>query len=161
MKKPLYNELKYFKGILTVSKDDRDEDKQYISEDPDSLFCGVPNRILNFIDGCPSIISEVNISFDEELERLVICTSTGEKEKSRFTILITLEKIFRFFESEGIKRNEESLFTIRSRQALILRAISSHLKKSVQIMEYDPLLYEDTLMLSNNQEARQNRKSPM
>ena len=103
----------------------------------------MPNRILSYIDGCPSIVTEIKISFDEELERLVICASDDEAQKSRFTILISLEKIFRFFESEGLKRNEELLFTIRSRQALILRAICSYLKKSVQIMEYDPLLYED------------------
>ena len=58
-----------------------------------------------------------------------------------------MDKILKLIEVEGVKKDEDSLFAIRSRQQLIVRAISTYLKRYVQIMEYDPLLTESELMI--------------
>lgn len=54
-----------------------------------------------------------------------------------------MDKILRIVELEGIKRNDDALYSIRWRQDIILRAISNYLKRNVQIMIYDPLLFEE------------------
>lgn len=114
-----------------------------MSTNEDSLFFQVPKCILSFIDGCPSRITPVIIDYDEESERVLFCTTDKENEKPRFTIAVSSEKILKLVEIEGIKRNEEALFGIRGRQEILLRAVSNYLKKNVQIMIYDPLLFEE------------------
>ena len=52
--------------------------------------------------------------------------------------------------SEGIRGNDEALLNIIGRQEIILRAISNYLKKNVQIMIYDELLFdEQNIILSD------------
>ena len=115
----------------------------YVSENEASLFFKVPKHILSFIDGCPSRVTKVEISYDEETERAIFCTTDKKSEKPRFTIAVSIEKILKLVEIEGIRRNEEALFAILGRQAIILRALSFYIKKNVQIMIYDPLLFEE------------------
>lgn len=127
-----------FKGTLCV-KQDKDLSNNFITEELDSLFYKVPKRILSIIDGCPSKVTHIEMHHDEENERLEFCASQKESDKSRFTISVQTDKIFRLMETEGLKVKdiENSLFAINSRQAIIVRAISVYLKRNVQIQEYD------------------------
>ena len=58
-----------------------------------------------------------------------------------------MDKILKLIEVEGVKRDEDSIHAIRSRQQLIIRAISIYLKRYVQIMEYDPLMQPESELL--------------
>ena len=64
-------EIHYFKGNLVVKRDTSSEDK-FISDDENSLFYRVPKKILSFIDGCPSLLTQVEIGFDEDSERVIL-----------------------------------------------------------------------------------------
>ena len=119
----------------------------FISNDEDSIFYNVPKRILSFIDGCPSKVTHIEINCQEEDERLIICATEAEEEKGRYTISVHIDKILKLIEVEGVKRDEDSIHAIRSRQHLIIRAISTYLKRYVQIMEYDPLMQPESELL--------------
>lgn len=77
----------------------------FISEDEDSLFYRVPRWILSFIDGCPSKVCQIEISYDDDSERLVFCATEVAEDRQRFTISVPQEKIFRLIEAEGINKN--------------------------------------------------------
>lgn len=131
------HEMHCFKGLLAAELGECAE-SNFISNNDEDLFYRVPNRILSFIDGCPSKVTNVEISYNDDYERLVIVASEVESEKERFTISVPIDKIFKLLESEGLKANDEitdQLFAIRNRAPLIIRAISAYLKKNVQIME--------------------------
>ena len=64
-------EIHYFKGNLVVKRDTSSEDL-FISDDDNSLFYRVPKKILSFIDGCPSLLTQVEIGFDEDSERVIL-----------------------------------------------------------------------------------------
>ena len=154
----LVSEMDYFKGCLAITQI-KDKSLQFISTDEDSIFYNVPKRILSFIDGCPSKVTHIEISHDEENERLIFCATEVEEEKNRYTISVNLDKILKLTEVEGVKKNEDSLLAIRSRQALIVRAISCYLKRFVQILEYDPQLMPETEMLLPGHMPAFNNKS--
>ena len=154
----LISEMEYFKGCLAITQI-KDKSLQFISTDEDSIFYNVPKRILSFIDGCPSKVTHIEITADEENERLIFCATEVEEEKTRYTISVSLDKILKLTEVEGVKKNEDSLLAIRSRQALIVRAISSYLKRFVQILEYDPQLMPETEMLLPGHMPTFNNKS--
>jgi hypothetical protein len=82
-----------------------------------------------------------------------MCVTEKEDEKPRFTINVNVDKILKLVELEGIKRHEEFLFAIKSRQAILIRAISVYLKRSVQITEFDPLLFEENAIMPNFEAA--------
>lgn len=108
-------EIDYFKGVLHVEQE-TDSSKMFISDDEESLFYRVPRRILSYIDGCPSKVTHIEISFDEEGERLIFCATEIEEEKLRFTVATQVDKIIKMLESEGISRkNEDCLYSIRNR----------------------------------------------
>ena len=92
----------------------------------------------------------MEISYDEDSDRVLFCTTEKQEEKPRFTIGVGLDRILRIVELEGIKRNDDALNSIRWRQDIMLRAISSYLKRNVQIMIYDPLLFEEQNMIPTN-----------
>ena len=83
----LISEIEYFKGRLAISKVENDV-KMYISNEEDSLFYKVPKRILSFIDGCPSKVTHIEITCDEENDRLLFCATDIEEERSRYTISV-------------------------------------------------------------------------
>lgn len=64
-------EIHYFKGNLVVKRDTSSQAK-FISDDENSLFYRVPKKILSFIDGCPSLLTQVEIGFDEDSERVIL-----------------------------------------------------------------------------------------
>lgn len=64
-------------------------------------------------------------------------------------------------EVEGVKKNEDALYSIRFRQPLIVRAISTYLKKYVQISEFDPLLFESELLIPGHQPSPNARKNSL
>jgi len=98
------SEMGYFKGMLCIDRE-TDVSKMFISDDEESLFYRVPRRILSFIDGCPSKVTHVETSYDEDSERLIFCASSVEEEKQRFTISVQIEKILKLIEAEGINKN--------------------------------------------------------
>ena len=129
--------MRLFAGTLIVFVE-ADPKLRFISDDPDSLFYRVPRRILCCIDGCPSKICPIFISFDEESERLIFCATNVEADKERFTISVQIDRIFKLMEVEGLTVNADlfdRLFAIahQSRQLLMIRAISAYIKKNVQI----------------------------
>ena len=87
----------------------------FISTDEDSIFYHVPKRILSFIDGCPSKVTHIEITAQEEDERLFFCASEVPEEKNRYTISVHMDKILKLIEAEGVKRDEDSIHSIRSR----------------------------------------------
>lgn len=139
----LISENEYFKGELVITQCFRQNNEHLVSNDDQSLFFKVPRYILSFIDGCPSRITTVEIQYDEDSDRVLFCSTENVEEKPRFTIGVGMDKILRIVELEGIKRNDDALYSIRWRQDIILRAISNYLKRNVQIMIYDPLLFEE------------------
>ena len=155
--------MDYFKGILHV-EEEKDTSEMYVSIYDDNLYYKVPRRILSFIDGCPSKVTHVEISYNLETERLFICASSKEEDKPRFTISINNDKILKLVELEGIKKNEDRITGIKSRQEILIRAISAYLKRNVQITEYDPLMFEEQNLMPNNLpknlSASKNTKSP-
>lgn len=129
----LAHEMHCFKGLLAAEQEEH-EDNMFISNCDEDLFYRVPKRILSFIDGCPSKVTKVEISYNEDFERLVLVASQVESEKDRFTISVPIDKIFKLLENEGLKANDEitdQLFAIRNRAPLIIRAISAYMKKNV------------------------------
>ena len=108
----------------------------FISRFEESLFYRVPKRILSFIDGCPSKVTNVEIQYINDTGRIVLCVTEREEDKPRFTITVNVDKILKLTELEGIKKTEDFghgdfLFAIRSRQQILIRAISIYLKRNV------------------------------
>ena len=68
-------EMLYYRGNLCIYKNFFDEKDRFVSNDEDSLFYRVPKRIICLIDGCPSRMTEVEIDFNEDSERVVLCAS--------------------------------------------------------------------------------------
>ena len=118
---------------------EQDFNDLFVSNNPEDLFYRVPRRVLVFIDSCPSKVTHVQISYDEDSERLIFCASEVQKEKDRFTISVQIDKIFKLIQNEGIPLEDiiESLFALTSREDIIIRAINTYVKKNVQIMPYD------------------------
>ena len=77
----------------------------------------MPKQILSFIDGCPSKVTYVELDYDDDSERLSICTSEIPEDKQRFTVSIQIDRIFRHMELEGFKKETliEELFSITNR----------------------------------------------
>ena len=95
--------MRVFKGHLIAYKES-DKDLRYITEDEESLFYRVPKQILSYIDGCPSKITYVELSYNDEIERLVICATDIASDKERFTVSIQIDRIFRYIEAEGFPK---------------------------------------------------------
>ena len=110
------DELSYFKGNLTVSRE-TDPEKMFVSDDEDSIFYHVPRRILSYIDGCPSKVTYINIDFDEDSERVMFCATENEDEKPHFTNSVVIDKLYKIIENEGLKKDdvEDQLISIRAR----------------------------------------------
>ena len=131
----MVTELEYFKGILTIEQVENPHD-MFISSFEESLFYRVPKCILSFIDGCPSKVTNVEIQYINDTGRIVLCVTEREEDKPIFTINVNIDKILKLTELEGIKkteelRHEDFLFAIRSRQKILIRAISIYLKRNV------------------------------
>ncbi len=127
--------MEYFKGVLSIEQVENSND-MFISSFEESLFYRVPKRILSFIDGCPSKVTNVEIQYINDTGRIVLCVTEIEEDKPRFTINVNIDKILKLTELEGIKkteelRHEDFLFSIRSRQQILIRAISIYLKRNV------------------------------
>ena len=135
----------------------------FISNDENSLFYRVPCDMLSFLDGCPSKVTQIKIDYNEDTERVTLCASYCEDkdERARFTVGVGIERLFQLMLSEGIrlKESDESLYSIRYRQPIIVRAISTYLKRNVQILEFDPTMNNSNI-LSNNQAAFNRQNSP-
>ena len=135
-------ELMYFKGLLVLEKAST-EDDVCITDDPESIFHRVPGRILSFVDGCPSKVTQVQIRTDPEDERLFFTTQpkfSSKSEQGRLTQSVHSDRIFQLIQTEGFKKDDmyDALDACNSRVAVIQRAISTYLKKYIQVMEYDP-----------------------
>mmetsp|Transcript_18672 Transcript_18672/g.23299 ORF Transcript_18672/g.23299 Transcript_18672/m.23299 type:complete len:191 (-) Transcript_18672:839-1411(-) len=130
----LEDELDTFKGILVAEVVDN-EDDMFMSNEMDDLFYKVPKRMLSFIDGCPSMVTEMDISFDEENERVIFQANVPEEDKDRFTISFPIEKLFKLMSVEGLSNEdiEDTLFAMNDRQSIIVRAVSVYLRKNVRI----------------------------
>ena len=126
------SELGYFHGKLII-RQVRDLAKLYVSNQEDHLYFHIPRRILSFIDGCPSKVTKICISYDNMQDSLQLSTLDEHDDQELFpisTISFNLNKCLRFVENEGIKKEEEALFAVTYRQPIIVRAISSYLKKN-------------------------------
>ena len=113
----------------------------------------MPSRILSFIDGCPSKVTHVEIRSDADDERLFFSTQRSYKSKSaqhRLTQPVHIDKIFRLIENEGFRKDDlyDMLDASHMRVQIITRAISTYMKKNIQMMEYDPSL-DDKQNLQN------------
>ena len=71
-----------------VIEQEQDFHDLFVSNNPEDLFYRVPKRVLVFIDSCPSKVTHVQISYDEDSERLIFCASEVQKEKEKFTISV-------------------------------------------------------------------------
>lgn len=111
----MMSEKEYFKGELSLSYAPRKLEDNYVSMYDESLFFKVPKHILSFIDGCPSRVTTVEISYDEDNERVLFCTTEKESERPRFTVPVSVDKILKLVEIEGIRRNEDAIFAISGR----------------------------------------------
>ena len=89
----------------------------FISDNDDSLFYRVPRNILSAVDGCPSNLTNIEISFDDESERVIILIPGQEHVDTRFTLYIQIEKIMKAIENECLPKDEfdGALFAIRTR----------------------------------------------
>ena len=128
------DEMESFKGILTAEVVDSLDD-MFMSNDKDDLFYKVPQRIISFIDGCPSLCTTIHLKFDDENDRIIFCANEHPEEKDRFTISVAIEKLFKLMTVEGLKLDqiEDQLFAMNDRNSLIIRAISIYLQKNVRI----------------------------
>ena len=53
----------------------------YISDDEDSLFYKVPGRILSFIDGCPSKVTQIEMKTNADDEQIFFSTQIAFVDK--------------------------------------------------------------------------------
>ena len=67
-----------------------------MSEDEENLFYKVPRRILTYIDSCPSLVTELLIDYDNEEDRVSLCTTSNDLAAKRFTVEIPFEKIVKY-----------------------------------------------------------------
>lgn len=75
----------------------------FMSNDMEELFYRVPKRLLSFIDGCPSMLTTIHVSFDDENDRMIFCANEDPDERDRFTISISIDKLFKLMANEGLK----------------------------------------------------------
>jgi len=113
------------------------EEEQFISDDPSNLFFKVPNRVVTHIEGCPSYLAVFSLQDQDKTDSLLIRTKPppGTTSLPHFQIEVTNEKIMRYVEREGFPADlyEEQLYSIRSRQTIITRAICNYISRNIII----------------------------
>jgi len=94
---------------------------------------------VSYIEGCESQICIVLVTFDIKNDKLDITLTDDPKESARFIAQISLPKLFRNMEREGINDEtfDEDLYAIRYKHLIIEKAIINYLRKNLQIVEYD------------------------
>ena len=137
------NELKNFNGHLLMSQEPHPENA-YVSSDTESLFYKVPNKLMTYIEGFPTLINQVHIDYNEENDEIEFCSTEDPFARKRFTIQVPTDKVFKLLEEEGLTKDnyDEELYGISNRHQLLTRAISKYAKKFLQITEYDPSMQE-------------------
>ena len=86
---------------------------------------------MSYIDGFPTYINQVTIDYDEDNDRVKFCATEDPFAQKRYTVEVPLDKVFKLLETEGLTKDnfDDELFAIRNRYELIIRALSSYIKK--------------------------------
>ena len=110
---------------------DPNYENAFVSTDDESLFYKVPTKIMSYIEGFPTYINQVTIDYDEDTDRVSFCATEDPFVQKRYTVDVPLDKVFKQLEAEGLTKDnfDDELFGIRNRYELIIRAISSYIKR--------------------------------